>query len=234
MRAARSDADQMTQQSAEIEPVRLAPDSAHAWWAGRWTPLGPQDLSPGGQWVMLDGDWRPVVPTPPSAEQPETNGHSWPSTVTGANQMQPSFLSGAAFRSRLRRLGFIGLGVVVCVGAWMGYSTWQAQRGASDQTMKSNVGAMGRSIADYYVSGTDPLLVEGSSGRINGGKGTWTLSDPTTGSVVDTGVLSAHVDIVGGQINGPNDWCVGVADSGSGSHTFWKETQDGLTTGDCP
>jgi hypothetical protein len=52
--------------------VLLSPDGAHAWWGGAWARLNPGALSPGRQWVMLDGQWRPVRPTPPTEEQSPT------------------------------------------------------------------------------------------------------------------------------------------------------------------
>jgi hypothetical protein len=65
----------MSQPTSEIERALLSPDGTHAWWGGRWTALGPQDLSPEREWVRLGGQWRPIaqvpaVPAPAAALSP--------------------------------------------------------------------------------------------------------------------------------------------------------------------
>lgn len=99
------------------------------------------------------------------------------------------------------------------------------QRKAREASVKSDVKAIAKEVASFYVDGNGPLQLSAPVPL------RWQLASGST--VVASGELSAGNSVSGaGAVNSDSSYCLAVSPAYDGART-WKATQDGLAVGDC-
>jgi type IV pilus assembly protein PilA len=117
--------------------------------------------------------------------------------------------------------------VMVVVGILAGVAVpmlVSQKRKAREAAVKSDVKAIAKEVAGYYVDGSAALTLGQSAGQ-------WQLLEGAT--VVASGAFSPGNTVgTAGVIVSHSSYCIAVDPTYDGART-WKATQDGLEVGDC-
>lgn len=120
--------------------------------------------------------------------------------------------------------------IVIGILAAIAIPVFLAQRAkAHDASTKSDVAALGKEVATYYVDGGPGLTLDLNvqPGRAVLSDGTWTQSVRLTNGTAEPATGSSRA------LNDGNDWCISLTDPKGDVMDYSYSAREGLAEGTC-